>query len=378
MKLYKDYPLASDRMGMLWALNGINDACIIEFGPAGTTHFSIEGMMQFDVDIKAKTFTTHLDEHDVTFGNEERLIDAIKELDVIEKPKYLFVLGSSITSIIGIDLPSIKTRLQEGINSQLIFLPDCDFQHDHRYGVEIVLHTLAEQITKKSNSKLKFFNLLGLGISDYNQNSDLHEIKRLMKEYFSLELGTTFILNTDLAAIEKASQAVINLVINKEGLKAAEFLEEKYGQPYVFAKPIGVIETESWLKCISEVLDVQVDDNVNQAEKEKVAYQEKLLQQRIRHLSCQKIFIQSQKTATKHLEKYLIGLGFELVEDKEKALIKFSDGLNAIYDNTAIQISYPCFKQNNQYPYTPMVGYRGGYYLCQIINNTLTKAELFK
>ena len=132
MKLYKDYPIASDRMGMLWALNGINDACIIEFGPAGTTHFSIEGLMQFDVDISAKTFTTHLDEHDVTFGNEDRLIDAIIEIDAIEKPKYVFVLGSSITSIIGVDLQSIKLQVQDQIDSEIIILPDCDFQNHFR------------------------------------------------------------------------------------------------------------------------------------------------------------------------------------------------------------------------------------------------------
>ncbi len=147
MKLYRNYPIASDRMGMLWAINGIKDACIIEFGPAGTTHFSIEGLMQFGTIIHAKTFTTHLDEHDVTFGNDERLINALLEIDDVEKPKYIFVLGSSITSIIGIDLEGVINQVQEDMNSQIILLPDCDFQSNFRYGVGVALTTLVREIT---------------------------------------------------------------------------------------------------------------------------------------------------------------------------------------------------------------------------------------
>ena len=78
---------------------------------------------------------------------------------------------------------------------------------------------------------------------------------------------------------------------------------------------------------------------------------------------------------TKDLEKYLSDLGFELIKDKKKAIICFSNGLSVLQNKTAIQIAHPSFKQVNQYPYTPMVGYRGGEYLCELIHNTLTKAE---
>lgn len=48
MNLYRYFPVPSDRMGTLWTLGSIKDAYIVEFGPAGTTHFYIEGFMQLN------------------------------------------------------------------------------------------------------------------------------------------------------------------------------------------------------------------------------------------------------------------------------------------------------------------------------------------
>lgn len=376
MKLYRENPIASDRMGILWALNGIEDAIIIEFGPAGTTHFSIEGLMQFGTDIKAKTFTTHMDEHDVTFGNEDRIIDAIIEVDMIEKPKYIFVIGSSITSIIGIDLESVRLQVQDKINSKIILLPDCDFQDDYLYGVEMTLKILVDEIVKDSPvlEKSSFYNILGLGIYDYNQTSDFWEIRRLMKDNFSLELGTAFILDTDIKSIEQASKAVVNIVIHEEGIKAAEILEEEYNQPYIYLAPYGIEGTKKWLKSIGDLLNMS-NTVTEKNQLEIIAYKENELKRRIAKLDNKKVHIRND-IHNEYLKEYLLGLGFELTDDNKRSIINFSNGIEALRNPNVIQISYPSFRQENEYPYTPYMGYRGARYLTQVIYNTLTKAEI--
>lgn len=378
MKLYKENPIASDRMGILWALNGINDAIIIEFGPAGTTHFSIEGLMQFGGDISAKTFTTHMDEHDVTFGDEEKIIDAIVEVDCIEKPKYIFIIGSSITSIIGIDLESVKAQVQDQINSKIIVLPNCNFQNDFRQGVEETLTILVEEIAKNQPKleKLPYYNILGLGIYNYNQSSDLYEITRLMNDYFALNINTTFILNTNIKSIEEASKATLNLVLHKEGLKAAKLLEEAYGQPYIYLTPYGINGTNKWLNDISNTLNIKINHNFNRSEIDKINYKESMLKRRIANLSNKNISIKNNEIENIYLGKYLRGLGFEIVDDNENTIIQFSDGIEALNNPKVIQITHPSFKQDNEYPFIPMMGYRGAYYLIEQINNYLTKAEI--
>lgn len=374
MKLYRNYPVASDRMGMIWALNGINDACIIEFGPAGTTHFSIEGLMQFGVNIEAKTFTTHLDEHDVTFGNEDRIIDAILEIDAIEKPKYIFVVGSSITSIIGIDLESVKYQVQDEVESKIIVLPDCDFQSEFTKGIEDVLTILIKEITlhQPNIEKKPYYNILGLGIHDYNQSSDLHEIKRLMKNYFGLELGTTFILNTTLKDIKEASKSIINIVIHKEGEKAAKLLQKTYNQPYVELIPYGVQGTKKWIEQIGESLNMEINNNIFIEEINKIIYKENMLKRRIAKLDNKKIIISDASPRYNYLSTYLTYLGFEIVKEFHEPLLRFTNGIEALHSRDVIQITHPSFNQESDYPHTPMIGYRGAYYLIQVINNKLT------
>ncbi|WP_304943390.1 nitrogenase component 1 [Vallitalea guaymasensis] len=378
MKLYKNNPIASDRMGILWTLNGINDAVIIEFGPAGTTHFSIEGLMQFGADTSAKTFTTHMDEHDVTFGNEDRIIDAILEIDEIEKPEYIFVIGSSITSIIGIDLESVRFQVEDRVDSKIILLPDCDFQNDFTHGVDETLQILVNEITKKSPKmeKLPFYNILGLGIYNYNQSSDFKEIKRLMKENFSLELGTTFMLDTNIKDIEQASKALINIVLHKEGLEAAKLLEETYDQPYIYLTPYGIEGTKKWLNSISELLNMEITPTEDNSEINRVVYKENMLKRRVARLDNNKFCFNNNNISYKYLEEYLYELGFKKTVNEGEAIIRFSDGIEALHNQNVIQISHPSFRQDNEYPYLPIMGYRGAYYLVQQINNTLTKAEL--
>ena len=107
MQLCKYYPVANDRMGTIWTLASIKGACVIEFGPAGTTHYAIEGIGSLNGHHEANIYSTHMDQSDVTFGKYDRLEQAIIEVDENIKPKYIFVMASSISSIIGADVESV-------------------------------------------------------------------------------------------------------------------------------------------------------------------------------------------------------------------------------------------------------------------------------
>lgn len=374
MKLYKDYPKASDRMGMLWALNGIDDACIIEFGPAGTTHFSIEGLMQFDAEVQAKTFTTHMDDYDVTFGNDERLREAILELDAQEKPKWLFVFGSSVSSIIGIDLESICTALQDQVRAKLVVMPDCDFTSDDRFGFEKTLEILVRQVKAHGHNPegKQRFNLLGVGISDYNHVSDIEEVSRLMKAYFDMTLGTAFTWQTTTGAIEEAGSAAINLVVSEEGLEGAKYLKEHFNQPYVVGRPYGIKQTQTWLKAVAKAMDVPYATSLFGKEMEGMTYRENQLTRRVKALKNRKVFV-AHGDRFQALAAYLEDLGFVRTEERASAVLCFDNGIKALKDRRVIQISHPSFHQSAAYGWTPMVGIRGSHWLTQTIGNRLTE-----
>ena len=68
----------------------------------------------------------------------------------------------------------------------------------------------------------------------------------MMKSIFNKEVNTIFTAYTDIE-LEGASRLHLNIVIRKEGLKAAEYMENKFNIPYVYNKPIGFTQTMKWI-----------------------------------------------------------------------------------------------------------------------------------
>ena len=90
MSLCRYLPVPSDRMGIIWSLLSVKDSIILEYGPAGTTHFSMGFYGTLGVDWQQRLFTTHMNEDDVVMGDVTRLEEAIVELD---KTKSYFCRG---------------------------------------------------------------------------------------------------------------------------------------------------------------------------------------------------------------------------------------------------------------------------------------------
>ena len=65
MSLCRYLPVPSDRMGIIWSLLSVKDSIILEYGPAGTTHFSMGFYGTLGVDWQQRLFTTHMNEDDV-------------------------------------------------------------------------------------------------------------------------------------------------------------------------------------------------------------------------------------------------------------------------------------------------------------------------
>ena len=68
MSLTRFLPVPSDRMGILWSLLNIEDSIVVEYGPAGTTHFSMSLFGELGIEQENRLFTTHMREDDVVMG----------------------------------------------------------------------------------------------------------------------------------------------------------------------------------------------------------------------------------------------------------------------------------------------------------------------
>mgnify|MGYP004451221733 CR=1 FL=1 len=60
-------------------------------------------------------------------------------------PKYIFVMASSISSIIGADIESVCDNLKSSINAKLIPITTGGLKDDYNVGVEYMLNTLVKE-----------------------------------------------------------------------------------------------------------------------------------------------------------------------------------------------------------------------------------------
>ena len=239
-------------MGILWSLLNIEDSVIVEYGPAGTTHYSMGLFGELGIQQENRLFTTHLREEDVVMGDTSRLEKALVEVDENFHPAVIFVVASSCSAVIGTDIRGVCTMVQPRLKARLVTFEQGGFRGDYAAGIKETYRLLSDQIVKADSKKQEgTFNILGASIGAYRGKADVLEIERLMAEAFGMTLHTALCLETDLEKIASMSSASLNLVIRQEAYPATRLLESRYGMPYVYGAPYGYQGTLDWLENIS-------------------------------------------------------------------------------------------------------------------------------
>ena len=400
MQLCKYYPVANDRMGIIWTLSSIEDACVIEFGPAGTTHYAVEGVGSLNGEDRARIYSTHMDQSDVTFGKYDRLEKAIVEIDENIKPKCMFVMASSISSIIWADIESVCDPLKDKVNSKLIPITTGGLKDDYNVGVEYMLNTLVKEITKDTDERnINKYNIIGANVDKYNFLSDVEELKRTMKELFNKDANTIFTCDTSIEDIENAAKASLNIVVRKEGLKAAKYMKEKSNIPYIYNSLYGLTNMTNFIKEVEKIDGYELNNENYKKEVDAVRSNIINLKRRFYfYEGNKKCAVFGDYDTVVGLKDLLEELGLEIDRSEvlyrdynDESLISggsefdrmkylkntellglFGDGpcLDMRHDSKLdLQVSNPNLDRVNIYPFTPFVGFRGTLNIIEKIMN---------
>lgn len=259
MSLCRMFPSPSDRMAIIWTLMPIEGAVVLEYGPAGTTHFGAGMYSSLGLSLGTSLFTTHISEDDVVMGDVSRLEEAILEIDAAYSPKVIFVVASAVVAVIGTDIEGVCRYMQEKVNARLISFEEGGFRGDYTYGLRSVYRMLADRLAERSETQSGSYVVLGASVGNYRMRSDVGEIRSLMKEAFGFENICSVGLETSVDEIRRIGNAALSLVLRAEALPAAEILKEKYGIPYVYGAPYGYRGTLDWLDRVAEVVGIPVE-----------------------------------------------------------------------------------------------------------------------
>lgn len=273
MSLCRLYPAASDRMAIMWSLMPIQDAVVLEYGPAGTTHFGGGLYSSLGISLKNSLFTTHISEDDIVMGDVSRLEHAIVELDQAYSPKVIFVVASAVIAVIGTDIKGVCQYMQEKVQARLITFEDGGFRGDYTCGLRAVYQLLARELVENKREEKKCtYQILGASAGSYRIRSDVWELQQLMEEAFGWKCRMVMGLECSVDDLAHASEATLNLVIRQEALDAAKMLQENWGIPYVYGAPYGYQGTLEWLGKIAKVIGVEVNPQLENRVGEKIMY----------------------------------------------------------------------------------------------------------
>ena len=263
MSLVRFLPTPSDRMGIIWSLLAVQGAIVLEYGPAGTTHYSMGLYGGLGLRFQNRMFTTHMSEDDVVMGDVTRLEDAIVELDESYAPKVIFVVASSVTAVIGTDIKGVCRYMQNEVKAKLVAFEQGGFRGDYSIGLAETYKLLVRNLPKKGVAAEKcVYNIIGASVWRYRMASDIWEVKSLLDEALGLSCNACLCCDTSVEELEDMGLAQVNIVLGNEGLAAAKYLQEKFGTPYVYAVPYGYNGTLSFLAQVGEAVGREPDSMV--------------------------------------------------------------------------------------------------------------------
>ena len=258
MSLIRHFPIPSDRMGIIWSALSIKEAVVIEYGPAGTTHYGTELFMELGVDVKNQLQSTHISEDDIVMGETTRLKESILEVDKLYSPKVIFVVGSSLTAVVASDIKSVCMFLQKEVNAKLIPFEHGGFRGDFSLGIRDFFNSLKPLVKKQDEKDQNKYNIIGANHDFFRIGSDVEEIKDIMKKAFNMDINCVIPYETSISEIENMDKACLNIVLRNEALSFAKSFET----PYIYSLPYGYDQSIKFIEEIEQILNKKADESI--------------------------------------------------------------------------------------------------------------------
>ena len=236
-------PLATGYFGASSALYDFNGLVVV-YGPAGGAwHINIEDEPRWYRG-PATVVGAGLLEMDVILGNDDKFIDNIvhtaRELGV----RFVALLGTPISEIIGTDLKGFVRTIGSRLDVPVFMVPTAGSE-PYPEGASKALLALADNFMDPDAPKIgNGVNVLGAIHLTVGKETHLDPLFDALREegYWLEGLFSGPLLGRfdPLAGVRNAPGAALNAVVSSCGLALAERMHADYGIPFVVGMPVGL------------------------------------------------------------------------------------------------------------------------------------------
>jgi len=240
--------------GALSVTSRIRDAATIVHGPKGCSHhnFSLLHATWLDNDevLVPDLVSTGLSEQDIVFGGEAALRRAIGRA-AGRNVKTVFVLSTCVVETIGDDVEAVCTE-EYGI--PVIPVPTAGFLGGtFQDGMNNALIALAG--TADPCAQTTGVNIIGEMNLEYEVEENYAEIARLL-DVLGLHVSLRFVHDISFDRISRLGSARLNILRNPALVPVGNYLEERFGTPFIPSFPQSMSDTLAFLESVSRTCGI--------------------------------------------------------------------------------------------------------------------------
>lgn len=215
-------------MGAMLTIREIDDSVMVVIGPDECAYYTqlatSSGTMKSN---GCRMLSVVLDQHDVTFGCQEKMDEAFAELMEEFSPKAVYLVTTCVVEVTGDDIDAMAEGYQAQYGLPVIVVHAENFKtDDHLPGIE---HTLDGSIKAMEPQEVTdCVNVLGLRLGNFKKT----EVCGYLTQS-GIQVGLMLPGKTSADQIRTAPNAKCNIVVHPVGLPLAKQMQEKFGTPYV-------------------------------------------------------------------------------------------------------------------------------------------------
>ena len=245
-------------------VNGIRHVAPVIHGPVGCTYgvanaYKVTSCEYRGVPLEP-TSCTALDETNVVYGGEGKLVEAIKEAEARYHPEIIAILSCCCSGIIGDDVETIAWEAEKEVNAKVIAIRSEGFGGDFRSGFEDAFKAIMDLMEPPKQKREKTINILGarVGPTYTEWLEDLDEIMRLVSA-IGVDINAVLCGGCTLEEIRRAREVELNASWCYDwGQKLGDLMQERYGIPYSrTGQPYGLQATEEWVMGVAMPLGLE-------------------------------------------------------------------------------------------------------------------------
>jgi len=320
--------------GAMIVLQPVADAAHLVHGPISCCGNSWEGRGTLSEQgaLHRRGFTTDMNEMDIVYGCEEKLLDSIRNTHEKVHPKAIFVHATCVSGLIGEDINAVCRKAETELGIRVIPVHAPGFVGPKNLGNRIAGEVLLEHVIGTGEPPYITDTDINL-IGEYNISGDLWLVEPVLKAA-GLRVLSHMTGDASFEEITWAHRAKLNVVVCSRALiNVAKEMEARYGIPFVEVSFFGKTEMAKALRAISGTLrKTKAADGANLIQRTEtvIADEERRLMERLEpyaHLRGKKAVLYTGGVKSWSFISALMDLGIEIAavgtkksthEDEEK------------------------------------------------------------